>query len=342
MEKRNIIVVGASAGGITALKGLMQSLPQNFAAIFFIVLHIPPYATSELPEILTKEGPLKATHPKDGEQIKDRKIYVAPPDHHLLIEDDKVLVKRGPKENRQRPSIDALFRSAAYSYGPRVIGIVLSGALNDGTSGLWTVKRLGGIAIIQDPNEASFPDMPDNVIEYVEVDYSVKVSEMGPLLNQLIEKPPIERPKLSEKEKKMLEMEITIAEQDDAFELGIMEMGELTEFTCPDCHGALTLLKGGNTVPRYRCHTGHSFTVSALLDGITENNETNLWQAMRSMEETTMLLKNIGGHFGDEGKSDVADLFFKKAEESSKQARVIHDSIFKLKSFSKDIERRKA
>ena len=143
MPNRDIIVVGASAGGIEALRGLAAGLPRDLQATLFVVVHIPPYSPSTLPSILSAAGPLPATHPADGERVRPGHIYVTPPDHHLLIEGAAVLVRRGPKENRFRPSVDALFRSAAYVYGPRVIGVVLSDALDDGSSGLWTVKRLG-------------------------------------------------------------------------------------------------------------------------------------------------------------------------------------------------------
>src|SRR5687768_14648135 len=163
MAKRDIVVVGASAGGVKALTEFVRSIPQGFKGSVFVVLHIPAASPSNLPAILTRAGVLKAIHPNDGEKIKPGLIYVAPPDHHMLLEGTSVLVKKGPEENRFRPSIDALFRSAAYVYGSRVIGIVLSGLLNDGTSGLWSIKRLGGLTIIQEPGDADYPSMPINV-----------------------------------------------------------------------------------------------------------------------------------------------------------------------------------
>ncbi len=176
MAKRDIVVIGASAGGVDALKTLAAALPADFGATLFVVLHVSPHSPSYLPDILNYADPLKATHPRDGEPIQRGHIYVAPPDHHLLIEYDQVLVKKGPKENRFRPSIDALFRSAAYNYGSRVIGVVLTGMLDDGTSGLWSVKRMGGLGIIQQPDDAPYASMPDSVLQYVEVDYQVPIT----------------------------------------------------------------------------------------------------------------------------------------------------------------------
>src|SRR5687768_8867078 len=204
MAKRDIIVVGASAGGVTALTEFVKSLPENFAGYIFVVLHIPPSSPSNLPAILTRAGLLHAKHPKDGEKIKPGQIYVAPPDHHVLLEGGNILVKKGPEENRFRPSVDALFRSAAYVYGPRVIGIVLSGLLNDGTSGLWSIHRLGGITIIQQPTDAEFPSMPLNVLDYVKVDYSTSASHMGLLLKKLTTGRASKKPKISKEEMEFL------------------------------------------------------------------------------------------------------------------------------------------
>jgi two-component system chemotaxis response regulator CheB len=278
--------------------------------------------------------------PRDGEPIEPGKIYVAANDHHLLLEDDKVMVKRGPKENRFRPSIDALFRSAAYTYGPRVIGIVLSGLLNDGTSGLWTIKRLGGVAIIQQPEDAEFPQMPENVLEYVEVDHSIPASAMGNLLKKLVDESATEAPKLSSKEMDLLKMEVLIASKDNAFEMGILSMGELTPFTCPECHGALVRLVQGNIL-RFRCHTGHAFTASSLLAEVTQSVEEMLWMGMRGMEETSMLLKNIETHFKGMGDKTAAAKFRDKAEEAAHRARLIHDYIFTQNQYSEDIRHEK-
>lgn len=336
MAKRDIVVVGASAGGVKALTEFVRSIPEDFAGSIFVVLHIPPSSPSNLPAILTRAGALKAVHPKDGERIKPGRIYVAPPDHHMLLEEKSVLVKKGPEENRFRPSIDALFRSAAYVYGPRAIGVVLSGLLNDGTSGLWSIKRLGGIAIIQEPKDADYPSMPVNVISYVAVDYTMPAIQMGALLGKLTLETRFKKVKLSKKDMQLLDMEVTISKQDNAFEMGIMNMGELTPFTCPECHGVLVRLQEGKFI-RFRCHTGHAYTASALLADVTKKVEEILWQGMRGLEETTLLLKQIGKHFKKQGLKAAADIFLEKAEMTTKRARVIHDSVFKQELLSEDI-----
>ncbi|MGI4970259.1 MAG: chemotaxis protein CheB, partial [Janthinobacterium lividum] len=262
---------------------------------------------------------------------------VAPPDHHLLIEDDHVLVTRGPKENRFRPSIDALFRSAAYTYGPRVIGVVLTGYLDDGTSGLWSVQRLGGLVVVQDPADAHFPAMPINALEFVTADYIVPLSQIGSLLTRLTTEPPASKPHVTQEEMALLKIEFTIAKQENAFELGIIDKGKLTSFTCPDCHGALTQLVEGNII-RYRCHTGHAYTVNALLSEVTDSVESMLYQSMRGLEETKMLLQNLGSHFEQEAQPTIADLFFRRAAQAGKQARIIHESIIEHESLSGDLK----
>jgi len=336
MAKRDIVVVGASAGGVRALTEFVGSIPKNFQGYIFVVLHVPASSPSNLPGILSRAGALNAVHPKDGEQIKPGQIYVAPPDHHMLLEGTRVLVKKGPEENRFRPSIDALFRSAAYVYGPRTIGIVLSGLLNDGTSGLWSIKRMGGLTIIQAPEDADYPSMPVNVLGYVKVDYALPAIQIGALLGKLTLEKPVKKVKISEKEMHLLKMEVVISKQDNAFEMGIMDMGELTPFTCPECHGVLVRLIEGKFI-RFRCHTGHAYTASTLLADVSKVVEETLWAAMRGLEETTLLLKQIAAHFEKLGFKEASDIFTGKAAMTTKRARVIHDSVFKQELLSEDL-----
>lgn len=332
----DIIVIGSSAGGLPALIEIIAGLPSTFPAAVLIVQHIPPYADSNLHLILGRMGTLPVLKAVDGEIIKPGHVYVATADHHMLIEDEKLIVKKGPKENRFRPSIDALFRSAAYTYGPRVIGVVLSGALDDGTSGLWSIKRLGGMAITQLPEDALFPQMPVNAMQYVEMDYSSPASEMAALLSSLTTEPVKARPKITKKERELLETEIVIATRDNAFEMGIIEMGDLSPITCPECHGALTQLKEGKII-RFRCHTGHAYTISALLSEITTNVEGILWQAMQSLEEANMLLTKLGQHFEKEKQTDLARVFFEKARTMKKRSQAVHDTVLTQELLSGDL-----
>ena len=245
MIRRDVIAIGASAGSVEALTALVKSLPADLAASIFVVLHIPPYSPSSIPEILTRAGPLKASHPTDGAKVERSRIYVGPPDHHLLVENERILIRRDPKENRFRPSIDALFRSVAYSYRTRVIGVVLSGVLDDGTSGLWTIKRLGGAAVVQEPDDALYPDMPQSVLNELEADEVVPVSKMGELLARLTTTVVPDSVDVSSEDLKKPALEIEIAMRDDAFRRGIMHWGEFSPFTCPECHGSLVKITEG-------------------------------------------------------------------------------------------------
>jgi two-component system, chemotaxis family, protein-glutamate methylesterase/glutaminase len=333
---RDIVVVGASAGGVTALKELVKDLPKDFKGSIFIVLHIPSYSETRLPWILSKACDLEAVLPHDGEEIEPGKIYVAPNDHHMLLAEGKVVVKRGPRENRFRPAIDALFRSAAYVYGSRVIGVILSGLLDDGASGIWTIKQQGGIAIIQKPEDAEQPQLPQNVLQYVDADYTVAASDMGPLIAGLVKEPAPNKNKLSEEELKRLKMEVVIATRDNAFDMGIMEMGVLTPFTCPACAGTLVRLVEANMI-RFRCHTGHAYTASSLAAEVTESVEDKLWQSMRALEEVNMLMNNIAEHYEQLNKKDDAKLFREKAKSAADRAKTIHDTVLHHDQFSADV-----
>ena len=336
MAKRDIVVIGTSAGGVYALKDLAAALPSDFSAAIFVVIHLSPYSPSYLPEILNHAGPLKASHAIDGEPIQGGRIYVASPDHHLLVERDQVIVKKGPKENRFRPSIDALFRSAAYSYGPRVIGIVLTGLLDDGTSGMWSVKRLGGLGVVQEPDDALYASMPDSVLQHVEIDYSVPLAELAPLLCQLTEQTVTDEHDLPEKELDLMATEVNIAAQDNAFEMGILSMGTLTPLTCPECSGTLVSIQEGKLI-RYRCHTGHAYTASSLLAEVTKTVEESFWKAVRSLEETIILLEQSGRQFEEGGNPAAAEEFFQKARETRERAAVTRSYIFKQERLSEEL-----
>src|SRR5215212_10931744 len=231
------VVIGASAGGLEPLRELVSQLPTDLPAPVFVAMHLPPTHESYLPEILSSTGPLPAMHPEDNTKVETGFIYVAPPDHHLLVDADLIAVKRGPKENGFRPSIDALFRSAAYSYGAGAIGVVLSGALHDGTSGLWSIKRLGGIAIVQQPDQARYPSMPRSALEYVDADYKTHSNEIGPLLTRLTQQQRMQEKRVGshlDEDVRRLAIETQVAAGVNLPEKTILELGPLTQFTCPE------------------------------------------------------------------------------------------------------------
>lgn len=340
MTSRNIIVIGASAGGFEALKELAKSLPRDWEASIFIVWHVSPQVTGMLPQVLNRVGQISAAHAVDGEAIKPNRIYIAPPNHHLLVENNRVRVTKGPKENRFRPAVDPLFRSAAYAYGSRVVGVVLTGALDDGTSGLWTIKYFGGTAVVQDPRDAEVPSMPENALREVEVDYVVPLTEMADLLVRLSEEE-IKTSQAVMEENKQTEIEIKIAAEDSAFEAGIMKFGELSPFTCPECHGVMTRLTDGNR-PRFRCHTGHAFSPDSLLASITENIEDNLWSAIRAVEESIMLLNQMGEHLANNNRINLSALYYKKAHEAEQRVEILRETVMSHEQLSKDSLREQA
>src|SRR5688572_24313817 len=251
MEKKNVIVIGASAGGLEVLKRLFSGLSDGIDAAVFIVWHIPPDVLGILPQILSRHSKMTIANALDNEPIVFNRVYVAPPDHHMMIERGRVRLVRGPKENRFRPAIDPLFRSAAYSYGSRVIGIILSGALDDGTAGLWTVKQFGGTSIVQDPQESEVPGMPESALRSVNVDHKVTIKEMTQVLKRLVLEPATENHEPSHKQREKTSRELKIAMMEE--QIGKQPMGELTPYTCPECHGVLSAIKDGEFV-RFRCH----------------------------------------------------------------------------------------
>lgn len=261
MAQRDIVVVGASAGGVAALQALIAGLPATFPAAVLVVLHIPPHTPSHLDTILARAGTMPVTSAQDNEPIVPGHVYVASTDRHLLVEADHLRVTRGPKENRVRPAIDALFRSAAYVFGPRVIGIVLSGMLDDGTAGAWTIKERGGMVLVQSPEDAEHPPMPESALKYVAVDYTLPVADMPAFLAQLTRRPIATAADAAPAE--ALRIETRIALEGNALREGIMELEAISPNTCPECHGVLVKIKEGPIV-RYRCHTGHAFSLQTL------------------------------------------------------------------------------
>jgi two-component system chemotaxis response regulator CheB len=290
MVYRDIVAVGASAGGIPALQALIADLPSSFPAAIFVVLHVAAHSPNLLPDILARAGKLPVTLAVDREPIRPGHVYVAPADRHLLLEGDHLRVTRGPKENRVRPAIDVLFRSAAYSFGSRVIGVVLSGMLDDGTSGAWAIKDRGGIIIVQSPQEAGYPSMPESTLRHVAVDYVLPVADMPALLMRLTNESitVIEGAKPAE----VLRIETHIALEGNALQEGIMQLGEISPNTCPECQGVLIRIKEG-LITRYRCHTGHAYTLRTLLAAINEEVEMTLWSSLRATDERILLLQEI-------------------------------------------------
>jgi two-component system, chemotaxis family, protein-glutamate methylesterase/glutaminase len=299
----------------------------------FIVWHLAPGVSSVLPKVLTRAGPLPAAHPRDGDPIRPGRIYVAPNDHHLLLERGYVRVTKGPKENRFRPAVDPLFRSAAYLYGTRSIGIVLSGALDDGTAGLWAIKLRGGTAIVQDPEDAMHRSMPLSALDNVDVDYKLPVREMGALLDRITREPAAPERVIPGEERDKMEAELKIAREADSRVENILQYGQLSPFTCPECHGVLSAFREGKLV-RYRCHTGHALSAATLLESNTEQVEQRLMDAMRALDEIVMLLNQLGAQYASQGNTAAAEQCFNRARDAYERSRPIRAAAMNNEEFA--------
>jgi two-component system chemotaxis response regulator CheB len=291
MTNPYLVVIGASAGGLETLRELVAGLPAEFPAPIAIVMHMAPESPGLLPEILSRAGRITATTARNGQRLQPGHIYVAPPDYHLLVEPGRLRLSKGPRENRFRPAIDPLFRSAAQVYGPRAIGVILSGNLDDGTAGLWAIKQLGGTAVVQSPEDALFPSMPDNALRHVRIDHVLPVAEIPALLARLTAGT-LPAPEPAVLVPRNLDLEVRIAGEDDPLRAGVTNIGPPSTFACPECHGVLREVKEGGRV-RYRCHTGHAYSSSSLLVEASDELEVTLWNAIRSLQETALLLKTL-------------------------------------------------
>lgn len=318
---RHMIVIGASAGGVEALMTLVRHLAKDIDAALFVTLHFPPGSTSSLARILSRVGLLPATHAVDNEEIATGHIYIAPPDHHLLIFRDRLRLYRGPRENGHRPAVDPMFRSAALAYGPRVIGVVLSGSLDDGTSGLLAIKRRGGVTIAQDPEEAMFPSMPQSAIDHVAIDHVVRLDRMADLLHALATRPPATEESVAPHDDAQEETEYS--EVDLArIEQAADHPGVLAPFGCPDCGGTLWELREGDLV-RFRCRVGHAWTSEALLASQSETLDAALWTALRALEENSALSQQLSDRARRRGQPRLAERFADTAELARRRAQVI-------------------
>jgi two-component system, chemotaxis family, protein-glutamate methylesterase/glutaminase len=294
MPSRDLIVVGGSAGAIDPLKNLIAGLPGNLHAAILVVQHLSPHGRSRLASVLSSGAALEVVQAEDGAPVVRGQVYLARPGCHLMLDDSRVRVVHGPKENRHRPSVDTLFRSAAWWYGPRVIGVVLSGSLDDGTAGLWAVKRAGGLAVVQDPREAAFPDMPSNAMREVAVDHVLPLHEIPALLvrltRELVNGNAPRTPEVHH-----LEVESLLNEAD----IGDMNaIGKRTAFSCPACGGGLWEIDEGGIV-RYRCHVGHAYSSQTLIADQSESVDRALESARRVMKENAAMLRRLIERLGD-------------------------------------------
>jgi two-component system, chemotaxis family, protein-glutamate methylesterase/glutaminase len=311
-NRRDIVAIGASAGGVQALQQLVAGLPADFPAAVFVVLHLWPGAQSYLSEILGRAGPLPATEARDGMAIEQGRIHVAPSDYHLFVEREKMLVVRGPRENRARPAINPLFRSAATAYGPRVIGVVLTGMLDDGAAGLWAIKQGRGIAVVQ--SDAAFAQMPRTAVENVAVDHYVPLEQIPPLLDRLSREsiatvdPAVVPP--------VIQFSVEGAQlKSKGFDLD--RFGKRTVFSCPECNGALWELEEGTL--QFRCHVGHGYSPDSLKLAQSASIEQSLWSAIRALKESAALDERLAERSAEHRLEKAAEQHRQNANAKLKQ-----------------------
>jgi len=317
MPGHDIIAIGASAGGVHALSEVVAGLPASLPASIFAVLHLGEGHDSALPSILRRAGALPVKHPEPTEAIQRGWVYAAPPDRHMVLYDSSVRLLQGPRENGYRPAIDVLFRSAARTYGRRVVGVVLTGNLDDGTAGLAAIKSAGGLALVQDPADADYPSMPRSAIENVAVDRVVPLSRIAETLVGLVGEPVAEVP----------------APPSPVVDEELGEPGSLrghpSGFTCPDCGGGLWELAEGG-VQRYRCRTGHAFSPESLIDGQATNREAAMWAAVRSLEEMADLARRLESRMHERGLHLAEKRYNSRAGEAERHAAVLRELLASL------------
>jgi two-component system chemotaxis response regulator CheB len=302
---KHLVVIGTSAGGIETLRTIVGGLPSDFAAAICVVMHTPPDSPGVLAGILSRVGPLPAIAARRAERLQPGHIYVAPPDCHLVIEPGIVRPTKGPRENLFRPAVDPLFRSAAQVYGPAAIGVVLSGNLDDGTAGLWAIKRLGGTAIVQDPDDALFDGMPRSAIDRVAIDHVVPAAAIPPLLVRLTSTALPETGEIVVPEP--IKIEVDIAREANPVDAGLTKIADPSSFACPECHGVLLQMKNEGRL-RFRCHTGHAYSIDTLLAAMGEAVDDSMWNSIRALEEAGLFMSTVAEHLKAHNAEQAAQL----------------------------------
>jgi two-component system chemotaxis response regulator CheB len=316
----NLVVMGASAGGVEVFLRIVAGLPSGFPAAVCIVLHTAPTSGGILTHLLSRAGKLTVQPVKDRQQLKPGHVYVAPPDFHLLIRGNTIRLTKGPKENGFRPAVDPLFRTAAHEKGRQVIGVVLSGSLDDGTLGLADIKKAGGIAVIQDPDDAHFPSMPSSALRNVEVDHIATADEIPALLVRLVSEP-------LKKATPMKTAKGSNGSPSDVAHQGsnALVTGELpgppSGLTCPECGGAIWELAHGKRL-QFRCHVGHAYTADGMIDEQSKALEAALWTALRALEESAALRRRVAQRLASAPSTMVRE-YERRAKDAEEKAAII-------------------
>lgn len=317
---RDVVVVGASAGGVESLQSFLAAVRPDLPAAVLIVLHIPSGGASMLPSILRRVSSLPVAAASGHDDLRRGQVLVAPPDYHLVVLDDHAVLSRGPRESGHRPAVDVLFRSAARACGPRVIGVVLSGALDDGTAGMVTIRQRGGLVLAQSPCDAAYPGMPRSVIEQVGADHVGSAADLGRLVAELAETD--EGHSRSAAPSPLLEMEVEMAALDEEALSADDRPGDPSGFSCPDCDGTLFAIEDGGLL-RFRCRVGHAWSASALALEQSQAVDRALWMAVRSLEERAALNRQLSDRAGERGNMLSRQRYLERATEAAESAAVV-------------------
>ena len=321
--RHDIVVIGGSMGSTAVLKPILAAMPPSLPASVFVVVHLPTAGDGLLMRTLAKASSLPAAPAVDGEAIEPGRVYLAVPARHLLVIDSKIELGTGPRENMARPAIDALFRSAALAYGPRVIGVVLSGLLDDGASGLTAIKGCGGITVVQHPRDAEAPDMPEAALAATDVDHVAPAAELGGLVTRLVG---TEADDAAVRCPPELDLDIRIARGRRLGSERLRSFAEPVPISCPDCGGVLSEVKGEGPL-RFRCQIGHGFTAEALIEAHKDNVEEALEVAMRVMEERFELVARLARNAHAQGRAAVAGLYEEREKEYGTYATILRRAL---------------
>jgi two-component system chemotaxis response regulator CheB len=323
-RRRDLVVIGGSAGASTPLRRIVSALPADLPAAVLVVIHLPSTGEGLLPVLssLSRPATLPVRNAEDGAELRPGHIYIAPPNRHLLVVDGHLKLGAGPRENMMRPAVDALFRSAAISHGPRAIGVILSGMLNDGASGLAAIKRCGGIALVQAPSDAEARDMPIAALEATPVDLSAAAAELAEAVLRFVSEPP--GPPRDVPDDIRFEVEIAAGGRIDADRL--RAIAATSAITCPDCGGVLSEVRGSGPV-RFRCQVGHAFTGRALLECQEGLVDEAMRVALRIIEERASLVTRMSRDASQAGRTSMAEMYDRRAKEYQDHVDVLRKAI---------------
>jgi two-component system, chemotaxis family, protein-glutamate methylesterase/glutaminase len=325
MAHRDVLAIGTSAGGVAALTFLAKRFPRDFPAAVLVTIHLPSHVRSPLDDLLSASGPLPAQFARDGDLVRKARIYIAPPNRHLLLDGEHVSLGEGPRENNARPSIDPMLRSTALCCGGRAIGVVLTGTLGDGASGLWAIRHGGGIAVVQDPKDAAFSEMPLTALNRAKPDHVVSLDEMPALLERLVRQPAGEARPLPRSIGYEVEMARTGRGDMDAMDT----IGRRSVLACPDCGGVMWEIDEEDLL-RYRCHVGHTYTAEVMSLALDESLRRALASGLRALEERVALARKLHRQAVDGGHRLLAENWADKARDFEREMDVIRSSIHRM------------